>query len=418
MCRCIHKTSKLGLFSSVGSRFKNDAARWHYLQIKRYFYFSLIAGFLLYSCSETKQGELPEIPVDIAQNTVSKLQLSEIAESIIAIDLELTDESPLNPKPISMKRIIVSEDMVFIAQPRAIFVFNMSGKFIRTIGSRGQGPGEYIYIRDFAFDKKNRRLFVNTEAKIICYDLEGNFIMESPMANLEFDTRIIDVNYVNNELLLITQHNILEEGKGVNFTILYRMNDKLQITDSITVRKTNDSPILSFSSTEDYILYLDSTVYLYYPYAVAPTPEERSDPFSMQRKPKTVLRDTLYRLENNQLVPELKLKFKNDGMGRDGYLFINLTYVFRSSRYIFAQYYNYLLDFDIYYPFFYFCYDTQTGKGYNTRDGFFDDFHQIEQVRIRPFHTNPEYFYYWHTHIKPDDREEPNPTLYIGKLKK
>ena len=50
-------------------------------------------------------------------------------------------------------------------------------------------------------------------------------------------------------------------------------------------------------------------------------------------------------------------------------------------------------------------------------DNFLDDIHQIEtRVNIRP--CNTENFYYLHTHIKPDDLEEPNPTLYIGKLKK
>ena len=64
-------------------------------------------------------------------------------------------------------------------------------------------------------------------------------------------------------------------------------------------------------------------------------------------------------------------------------------------------------------------YDTKTGKGYNMKIGYMDDIHQLEYPKIiRPFHINPEMFYYWHTHMKPGDLEEPNPTLYIGKLKK
>ena len=37
---------------------------------------------------------------------------------------------------------------------------------------------------------------------------------------------------------------------------------------------------------------------------------------------------------------------------------------------------------------------------------------------IHPLVTDSEIFYYWHTHMKPEDKEEPNPTLYIIKLKK
>lgn len=131
-----------------------------------------------------------------------------------------------------------------------------------------------------------------------------------------------------------------------------------------------------------------------------------------------VLRDTVYRFENNQLVPDFRLKFKNDGTDRGGNLHIDLRNVYRSSRYIFADYYDHSLVFDIYYAYFLFCYDTKTEKKYNFLWGYTDDINQIDSVNIRPFHTNPEMFYYWHTHIKPGDLEEPNPTLYIGKLKK
>lgn len=66
-----------------------------------------------------------------------------------------------------------------------------------------------------------------------------------------------------------------------------------------------------------------------------------------------------------------------------------------------------------------FCYDTKTGKGYNMQGGYTDDIKQIEKrVYIRPFNLDTERFYYLHTTMKPGDLEEPNPTLYIGKLKK
>jgi hypothetical protein len=52
-------------------------------------------------------------------------------------------------------------------------------------------------------------------------------------------------------------------------------------------------------------------------------------------------------------------------------------------------------------------------------DGYTDDINPIgDPVHIRPFSVDTERFYYWHTNMKPGDIEEPNPTLYIGKLKK
>ncbi|MDR3339647.1 MAG: hypothetical protein LBT25_06080, partial [Candidatus Symbiothrix sp.] len=123
-----------------------------------------------------------------------------------------------------------------------------------------------------------------------------------------------------------------------------------------------------------------------------------------------VLRDTLYRLEHNRLIPELKLKLKNDETGK----FIHLYNIYRSARYIFASYRNNDLKHE-----FYFCYDTKSGKGYNLQDKYTDDIHQIaDPIYIHPFNLDTEMFYYLHTRTKPDDLEEPNPTLYIAKLKK
>jgi hypothetical protein len=374
---------------------------------KFYCYLFLVSSFLFFSCnSETKYNDLLEISVDIKKG--ASLQLSEITEDITVIELELTDESIINPKPNQMKRIILSDGLVFLAQPEKIFVFDRNGKYIRTIGSKGQGPGEYNRIRNFAIDETNKRLFVNAYYNIICYDLDGNFLKESPKSLLNIGS-IYDINFINNELLVIVDYMGMDPdfSKSFNHTVIYKLNDDFQVTDSCTVRKVYGGNSV-FDGTEDNcILSQDSTVYIYYPN------------FTSYKYPsKTFLRDTLYRIENNQLVPELKIKFKNDGINGEGNLFINLYNVYRSSRYIFADYNDYSLDFDYYYAYFLFCYDTKTEKKYNFMWGYTDDIHQIDSVRIRPLHTNPEMFYYWHTHMNPDDLEEPNPTLYIGKLKK
>jgi len=51
------------------------------------------------------------------------------------------------------------------------------------------------------------------------------------------------------------------------------------------------------------------------------------------------------------------------------------------------------------------------------KEGFTDDVHTHKRVRIRPFDSDANRFYYASTHDGPDD-EEATPTLYIGMLKK
>ena len=364
--------------------------------MKRYYFYLAIIAFLFLSCSKAGQGDLLEIPINI-DHTVT-LPLSEIAEEIIAVELEFTDESMLSPEFI--RNIIITEKEVLIARMEKIYVFSREGKFIRSIGSKGQGPGEYLGIMRFAFNEKNRQLYINSTPKIISYDINGKFLKETKV----FSGVFRDINYFNEELLLLID-NVYNDKNGVySRPQLYRLNDSLRVIDSCTIMNLyfgdRYPPTHRFHS--DYILKGNKSVYLYYGDFTWRTRN------NLREK---VFSDTLYRFENNHIIPELKLKFKNDEVSN----FINLFNIYRSSRYTFVIYnkvYNPALT-------YFFCFDTKTGKGYNIQDGYTDDINQIkEPVVIRPFNLDTEMFYYLHTHMKPGDLEEPNPTLYIGRLKK
>lgn len=361
---------------------------------------------LLLSCNrEVKKGELLEIPVDIDQNF--SLPLSEIADEIIAINPELTDESLVNPDRI--QSVLYFEDNVIIAESDKILVFNRDGKFVRAIGSKGQGPGEFLGVYGIALDKNNKHLYVNSfSRKIICYDLTtGGYLKESTeIGSIKY------INYMNDELLLLSEQSENDDNGYYKLSVLYHLNNELQITDSVIIRKNYFvGQAFRTGFNIDCILFCNSNLYVYSPEII---PNMPGIPIQFQTIPtELVLRDTLYRFEYNQLIPELKLKFKDNGIS-SGNMFINLSNIYRSSRYVFAVYNNQRKG-----NMYYFCYDIKTGKSYNMQDGYTDDIHQIEtQLKIRPLNTNTEMFYYWHTHIKPDDLEEPNPTIYIGTLKK
>lgn len=362
-------------------------------------YFLLIISLLIVSCGEKKSGELQEIPVDTGLASAS-LPLSAFTDEITAIELELTDESLITPSQII--RVLFTEDQVIVGERGKIFVFGRDGKFIRTIGSKGQGPGEFINIRNLALDEKNKRLFVISSPKVICYDLDGNFLKESSPGR-QNGMNVIDLNYVNGELLVLGER-MGQAKNSFNHSALYRLNDALQITDSCSIRDVYfGSPGFYIHPFENFIVYGNASIQLYY-----------SDIYhDMQNPTEVVLRDTLYYFEKNRLIPELKLKFKNDGV-LNGSKYINLMNVYQSSRYVFAYYFNIQDN-----TFHNFYYDTKTKEGCHVKDGYTDDINGIETpVKIRPLVTNTEFFYYWYTHIDDEDSEEPNPTVYIGKLKK
>jgi len=363
----------------------------------------IIVAFMLFSCSnERKQGDLPEIPVDIDQNI--SLALSEIAEEIIAIELELTDQSLINTDYI--KYVIISGDNIVIQESTKTLVFNMTGKFVQSIGSKGQGTGEYNFLSSLTIDEQNKRLYIITSSpdKIMCYDIYGKFLKESFYHSVISGTAS-EIIYIDGELLIICQSPCEDKNGLFKSSTVYRLDENFRLIDSCSIRNDYFEGVRLIEQTQDVLFQEGSSIYFYYR-------EVYKAPQFCSGK-EVVLRDTLYRFEKNRLIPELKLKFKNDGIS-GGNKFIDLYSIYRSSRYIFSNY-EHNLNKNKYY----FCYDTKTGKGNNMQDGYTDDINGIDiRVKIRPFNLDTEMFYYLHTNMKPDDLVEPNPTLYVGRLKK
>lgn len=123
------------------------------------------------------RDEMVEINLGTALKKIRKnILLSEVAEEISYIKLETTEECIIE----KIEKLVRFKDGVFISNESQFFQFDTSGHFIRTFGSIGKGPGEYIRIADFAIDAKSGQLSVydNELSKIINYSLDGDFLNE------------------------------------------------------------------------------------------------------------------------------------------------------------------------------------------------------------------------------------------------
>ena len=59
-----------------------------------------------------------------------------------------------------------------------IQVFDRNGKYLRTIGKKGQGPGEFNLLICIDIDEENGRLYAADKngRKIVLFDLKGNYL--------------------------------------------------------------------------------------------------------------------------------------------------------------------------------------------------------------------------------------------------
>ncbi len=98
------------------------------------------------------------------------------------IPLETTEES-LIATISSMALINDTIVVVDAGKAQKIFIFDIDGKFIRTVGARGEGPEEYGSINNVSFENDNISIHDWTRARILTYSLSGELVALQSLHN-------------------------------------------------------------------------------------------------------------------------------------------------------------------------------------------------------------------------------------------
>ena len=179
----------------------------------KHMFLLLIGVFVLLGCSSNKkQGPIsksgiPVINLSEDVSTVPSLLLSEVAEKLEIVLLEMTDQSMLG----EIRRIQVTDHNIWIDHGREFYIyrFSRSGKFLNKIGSIGQGPGEYTTYSTFLVDEDKKEVYIiaNTNG-VLAYDFEGNFkrkIVDVQII-LQLFSSVYDQYILNNQKIFATQN--------------------------------------------------------------------------------------------------------------------------------------------------------------------------------------------------------------------
>ncbi|WP_167619161.1 6-bladed beta-propeller [Maribellus sediminis] len=135
----------------------------------------LIALFFLLSCTEEKESSEYYIEIPVAK--VQQAKTSDFISDFKAVKLEFTDNSMLH----SVRKIIRHNNLLYILDTfgaKCVLVYDMSGKFIRKIGSYGRGPGQFTLPQDFLIDKNTNEIEIIANRKISYFSLEGEYLRQ------------------------------------------------------------------------------------------------------------------------------------------------------------------------------------------------------------------------------------------------
>lgn len=181
----------------------------------------VLLSFLYLSCSETKfvsNDAVYTIDLDKGQMK-EKESFSSLFKAAGVIVLEITDNSLLG----KIDKIDFIDDSLYVLERgKGLFLFNRKGKFIRRIGDKGVGLGEYISPIDISVDAENKKLYLldSQTQTVLKYSAHGDYESSFKIDNKKmFCTRI---QYYNGKLYT----NLYTYGEAENKFLLSEVDIK------------------------------------------------------------------------------------------------------------------------------------------------------------------------------------------------
>jgi hypothetical protein len=174
---------------------------------------SLLISVLL-SCKNKVLEKSDVKHVNILANQLDYLNTSSLIKNIKFIPLETLEEAIIG----EISKIIKTEKeyLVLDSQVKKLFAFDINGKYLRTIGSNGQGPGEYLNPIDFCIDPNGEYIIILDQLKkIIKTDFNGNLLLERFLPE---NSRFFDEIFSSNGFVFASTARVFSNCEVIQFT--------------------------------------------------------------------------------------------------------------------------------------------------------------------------------------------------------
>jgi hypothetical protein len=132
-------------------------------------------------------GDVYRIDVYGAYQEKAGVTLSQICDDIEFISLEITDDCVLDEN----LSITVTQTDILVFDYNKGYRFDRSGKFVNSIGTRGQGPKEFIKPMKMEVDTLNRWVYFLDHGRLVKYDYDGNHL---ETLKTTFGTNLLTLN--------------------------------------------------------------------------------------------------------------------------------------------------------------------------------------------------------------------------------
>ncbi|MDE5688972.1 MAG: 6-bladed beta-propeller [Paramuribaculum sp.] len=122
-----------------------------------------------------------------ASEDINLIKASDLIDGLEIVKLENSDEAI-----VGEGAVWASDNRIIVYTEGAMKQFDRKGKYLGTVGARGQGPGEYLTVYDIDIDEKAGKIYLAeyNASKIHVYSTDGTFLNDIPLAQQARKCRI------------------------------------------------------------------------------------------------------------------------------------------------------------------------------------------------------------------------------------
>lgn len=147
-----------------------------------------------------------------------------------------TNNDCLLPGKMRFQGASIDEDNIFISiDNERIFRFSKKGKFINSIGRKGQGPEEFLSLSDFKINETTKNIFIldHVGRRILSFDYNGTF-----QKAISIEKYCSNFDIVENDIILC--FNNIDNNRPIIFSIS-NTSGKI-ISEIVPVKKETTGP--------------------------------------------------------------------------------------------------------------------------------------------------------------------------------
>lgn len=125
------------------------------------------------------------VPFEAGVGVEREIKLSDIADSVQYVPLETNDKCLIDF--INSGKVVKTGKYWFVSSNTRLYQYTADGKFVRNIGSRGGGPGQFNYFQQIDVNEDTGLIFMlTTSGKVNVYEMEtGKFLYDIKIPDKE-----------------------------------------------------------------------------------------------------------------------------------------------------------------------------------------------------------------------------------------